>query len=660
MEDLSYTSTGDSITITGCSTSAAGELVIPDTIDGLPVTEIAEKAFYWCNSLTSINIPDTVTSIGYSAFYNCSSLVQMEFLGNAPSVTVWLFGYSYYKDLIIKYKAEYYEAFQQVPWNLYQSEIYHPDLTYSLNSDGSSAILTYCSNSATGFIPISPLYQGVPVTVIGENAFIGCSSIANISIPESVTSIEDGAFSGCSSIESVTFLGDAPSVMSDPFGSTTNENLIIKYKAEYYEVFQQVPWNVYPAEIIHHPDLTYTLSSDGNSAILTACSSSVSGSIHISPFYQGVPVTAIGDNAFLDCSSLTSINIPESVSSVGDSAFKNCKVLTFIKLPDTVTSIGGFAFWGCRALASVNIPDTVTSIEDCTFVLCQSLTSITIPDSITFIGKDAFGGCTALTSINIPDSVTFIESRAFYGCMSLTNISLPNSITSIENSTFADCLALININIPGSVTSIESYAFEDCTSLASINIPRSVSYMNTAVFRNCSSLTSVYFLGNAPEAGMVIFSDCEQVTSYILADSTGFTTPNWQFRPVVVIGTEELLADSWLQLHGRAPHVDLSLDDTGDGVSLLMARALNLRPDENLAGKMPKPQIYDGSLGLMFHGQSKGVDYLVESSSDLVNWSSQNVNLSEPDADGMRVAEASTEGEEKLFIRLTVNASELD
>ncbi len=318
-----------------------------------------------------------------------------------------------------------------------------------------------------------------------------------------------------------------------------------------------------------------------------------------------------------------------------------------------------------NATGELIIPDTinglkVTTIAAQSFRYCTLLNSIHIPDSVKSIGDLAFADCSSLISINIPDSVSSIGYGAFKSCSSLTSINIPDSVTYLAKSTFGDCNSLTSIKIPNSLTYIEVLTFENCSSLTSINIPDSVSYIGYWAFSGCSSLTSIYFLGDGLDTGSGLFDGCDEVTIYILADSTGFTTPSWQYRPVVVIGTEELPADSWLQLHGRAPHADLSVDDTGDGVSLLMARALNLRPDENLAGKMPKPQIYDGSLGLMFHGQSKGVDYLVESSSDLVNWSSQNVNLSEPDADGMRVAEASTEGEEKLFIRLTVNASELD
>ena len=113
-------------------------------------------------------------------------------------------------------------------------------------------------------------------------------------------------------------------------------------------------------------------------------------------------VTSIGDSAFWDCGSLTSVTIPDSVTSIGDSAFRGCSGLTSVTIPDSVTSIGDWAFYGCSSLTSVTIPDSVTSIGDSAFWNCSSLTSVTIPDSVTSIGNEAFKWCSKLTSIGLP------------------------------------------------------------------------------------------------------------------------------------------------------------------------------------------------------------------------------------------------------------------
>lgn len=154
-----------------------------------------------------------------------------------------------------------------------------------------------------------------------------------------------------------------------------------------------------------------TYSKDGE-RLLKALGRALSGHYMIK---EGTKV--ICNEAFSRCESLTSINIPDSVTSIGDSAFRWCKTLTSINIQDSVTSIGNSAFYGCRSLTSINIPDSVTSIGDSTFLLCGSLTSINIPGSVTSIGNRAFYGCCSLTCINIPDSVTSIGDIAFIGCI---------------------------------------------------------------------------------------------------------------------------------------------------------------------------------------------------------------------------------------------------
>ena len=183
-------------------------------------------------------------------------------------------------------------------------------------------------------------------------------------------------------------------------------------------------------------NLTWTLDSEG---VLTI---SGSGDMH---GYGSSDAPWYGSR-----SRVKSAVIAEGVTSIGESAFENCRSLTSVTIPNSVTSIGGCAFDECWSLTSVTIPDSVTSIGDSAFASCTSLTSVTIPDSVTSIGGGAFNGCTSLTSVTIPDGVTIINDAVFNGCTSLTSVTIPDSVTSIGGSAFYNCTSLTDVYYAGS------------------------------------------------------------------------------------------------------------------------------------------------------------------------------------------------------------------
>ena len=258
--------------------------------------------------------------------------------------------------------------------------------------------------------------------------------------------------------------------------------------------------------------------------------------LNIPSIINGSKVTAIGASVFQNCSSLISVEIPDSVESIGSYAFSGCSSLTSVVIPDSVESIGSYAFSNCsnltynekgglKYLGNVNNPylylaDTTSTaitlatidnkckiIGSYAFSGCSSLTSVVIPDSVMRIGSYAFSGCSSLTSVVIPDSVMRIGSYAFSGCSSLVEITLPfvgASKGDTENDYFGyifgassysanySCVptSLKKVSIT-STTSIDDYSFYHCSSLTSVVIPDSVTSIGYSAFRACSSLAEI-------------------------------------------------------------------------------------------------------------------------------------------------------------------------
>ena len=410
-------------------------VVIPDS-----VTSIGDLAFSYCYSLTSVVIPDSVTNIGEYAFYRCKSLT---------SVVI---------------------------------------------GDG--------------------------VTSIGDDAFAGCDSLTSIEIPDSVTSIGDLAFSYCYSLTSVVIPDSVTSIGSYAFRDCGS--LTIYCKAASMPSGWSSYWNYSTLPVVwdcHNNDvasdgyiyvvidnLRYGIK-DGVATVVRQASNMQTANIPARISYKGAAynVTSIGNSAFYNCDSLTSVVIPDSVTSIGEGAFSGGNSLTIYceeankpsgwdsnwndsdrpvvwnyggengvtddgfvwgLLRDNTVAIAGYKGTATGVIIPSTINgNTVSSIVENTFAYCSGFTNVIIPDGVTSIGKHAFKECSSLTSVVIGNSVTSIGSSAFYNCDSLTSVVIGNSVTSIGDRAFFYCSSLTSIEIPDSVTSIDYGVFNGCSSL---------------------------------------------------------------------------------------------------------------------------------------------------------------------------------------------------
>ncbi|MDE6083101.1 MAG: leucine-rich repeat protein [Muribaculaceae bacterium] len=376
---------------------------------------------------------------------------------------------------------------------------------YVVTSIGDEAFL-WCSSLTLVTIPNS-------VTEIGDHTFRGCSGLTSVTIPNSVTSIGDYAFSNCSSLTSVTIPNSVTSIGGGPFAQCRNLNEIrVEAGNEYYCADNGALYNYNKTCLIQCPaaktefEIPTSVTEIGDGAFY-GC--------YLTSLTIPTSVTEIGESAFKYCNSLTSVTIPNSVLSIGNSAFENCTSLTSVTIPNSVTKIGESAFSGCRSLTSVIIPNSVTSIGNYAFSNCHSLTSVTIPNSVTEIGKDAFWWCNSLTSVTISNSVTEIGEDTFRYCTSLTSVTIPNSVTKIGNFAFSDCRSLTSVKIPNSVTEIGLDAFNNCFNLTSVTIPNSVTEIGDEAFDDCSSLTSVIISNSVTSIGDYAFSNCSSLRTII-------------------------------------------------------------------------------------------------------------------------------------------------
>ncbi len=310
----------------------------------------------------------------------------------------------------------------------------------------------------------------------------------------------------------------------------------------------------------------YNYSVSGENATITGYTGEPVD-ITIPSTIQGYNVTAIGSNAFNNCTTLKSVVIPEGVTTINSSAFNNCTALNSVVIPEGVTIIDASAFASCTKLATVTFPTTLTSLGNSAFRY-SGIQKVSLPESLTYLGfgafsdcisltsvsffdtsyanedtvlswgasildgSCAFANCTALTTVALSDYTTTIPENAFTGCTVLKSLTLPDSLTSIETTAFYNCKKLTTVKFPAKLTSIGGEAFR-YSGIQKVSLPESLTYLGFGAFSDCASLTSVSFFdtsyanedtvlswGGNILYGSRTFANCTALTTVSFSDYT--------------------------------------------------------------------------------------------------------------------------------------------
>ena len=446
-----------------------GVIDIPDTVtsggQSYKVTAIGEYAFNPSRKITNVSsvfIPATVTSIGRFAFRCCKFLATVTFAEGSQLKSIGVSAFSGTDSA--------HPIFKEI------------QIPYSVETIGTNAFHN-CQDLESITLPAS-------LETIESSAFSSCRKLSEIKLPTSLKAIQSYVFDDCSSLKTVSYDGSLEqwskiNVAKGFLGYSSPSLVMVDYTAQFISVKDENDPDP--------PPKTVTITKYTGTESTVILPSTISS----------WPVTKIGEDAFQDNTTITSVTIPASVTEIGSNAFAGCTNLTsvnyagdwsnltiqsgnpavqdaaneqlfdFAFTPDNtavivrykgtaadvtipsrykgkpVTTIGHAAFFN-SAVTSVTIPDSVTSISDEAFINCPKLTNISIPNSVTYIGFSAFSSCTSLKSITLPSSLSFISGALFLGCSQLTTIHIPVSVTSIGSYAFDDCPSSMTVTYSGS------------------------------------------------------------------------------------------------------------------------------------------------------------------------------------------------------------------
>lgn len=445
-----------------------GNLTVPETLNGIPVTAIGDKAFSQCYYLTDVTLPEGITHIGDFAFEDCTDIETLTIPATVTSMGCNPFiGTTIHLQL-----AGSNTALEQQGAFLLDRETKRLICCQSSPEGTEEAPATLAIPTGTreigdyAFSRSDAVQVVLPAGVqkIGQCAFQRCLSLQSVTLPAGLTDIGDHAFQRCSKLEEVNLPDSVTHLGRNPFaGSPVTLSLSASHPA--LELRADVLIERSTGKLLSFP-----------------CVGS-------EPAYE-IPgdIREIGEFAFAYCKDLFTLTIPANVE-IAENAFYRNEAIEAVTLPEGLTVIRENTFWGCINLKTVEIPGSVTEIGAFAFNCCQAMETLTFPKSLVRLGEGAFQGCLALREVTVPSAIGIIPARAFDACIRLERVEIQEGITQIAPYAFYDCEMLQAVTLPESLTRIDQYAFYRCAILETITIPAAVNRLGDEVFGMCPKLT---------------------------------------------------------------------------------------------------------------------------------------------------------------------------
>ena len=415
------------------------------------VTVVRASAFWGCESLTAISIPNGVTTIGDQGFSRCGVL-RFDIPDSVTSIGTYAFAVC---DSLTGVHLP--AGLTELPDNIFfwSQNLYDVTIPGSVTSIGSGAF------SGTN-IRILTLPEGI--TSIGEKVFQSCFQLQIINIPQSVISIGNNAFADCYNLSVIVYDGTQEQWNQINIG-TGNDCLSNANRISSLETSGSFG-----------DDFYWSLSGDGT---LT-----VSGTGEMPDFWDTSEIPWIAHTDEIVC-----VVIEPGITSLGAFAFEYCANLTSVSLPDSLTMIGGLCFHMCRSLSQITLPDSLTEIQFLAFYGCESLTSFAIPANLSVLDSSVLTKCRNLSEITIDPSNTFfvLEDGVLFSADRTELICYPPKKPDSDYT------------VPDTVTAIYGTAFSCCENLTVVTLPASLTDLGEHAFDGCLNLTDVYFNGS-PDA----------------------------------------------------------------------------------------------------------------------------------------------------------------